>query len=208
MWNWYAWLWEFGFLQRCCFRFNLREAWRCVTGWEVHDASKDPVAFSLDWLTLKMKVLWAFQNIGQHSPSSAASRLRSLESSDEQLPCENQSILVCDRVLCVLIVKHRAIGVFCCRGDRRVLLYVLLYVACRGIFPVVTYEAVVLNFRSGNLAQVYKKLYSMSLRENREETTASVVIRLLDILSGAQSVLSAQQEVTRWWWRFIKSEIL
>ena len=100
-------------------------------------------------------------------------------------------------MLCVLIVKHRAIGVFCCRGDRRVLLYVSPYVACRGIFPVVTYEAVVLNFRSGNLAQVYKKLYSMSLRENREETTASVVIRLLDILSGAQSVLSAQQEVTR-----------
>ena len=68
---------------------------------------------------------------------------------------------------------------------------------CRDIFPVVTYEAVVPNFRSGNLAQVYKKLYSMSLRDSREETSSAVVSRLLDILAGAQSVLSTQQEVAR-----------
>ena len=86
---------------------------------------------------------------------------------------------------------------FCCRSDKHILLYVSLYIVCQGIFPVVTYEAVVLNFRSGNLAQMYKKLYSMSLRESREETTLAVVSRLLDILSGAQSVLSTQQEVTR-----------
>jgi hypothetical protein len=68
---------------------------------------------------------------------------------------------------------------------------------CQGIFPVVTYEAVVLYFRSGNLAQIYKKLYSMSLRESREETTLAVVSCLLAILSSAQCVLSTQQEVTR-----------
>jgi len=64
-------------------------------------------------------------------------------------------------------------------------------------FRFVTYESVVLNFSSGNLAQMYKKLYSMSLRESREETTSVAVSRLLDILSGAQSVLSTQQEATR-----------
>jgi hypothetical protein len=44
---------------------------------------------------------------------------------------------------------------------------------------------------------MYKKLYSLSLRESREETTLAVVSRLLDILSSAQSILSTQQEVTR-----------
>jgi len=159
VWNWYAWLWDFGFLQRCRFRFNLCEAWRCVIGRVVHDASKDPVAFFLDWLTLKMKVLWAFQNIGQHSPSSTASRLRRLESSDEQLRCENQSILVCVWVLCVLIIKHCAIEVFCCRSDKHILLHVSLYVTCRGIFPVVTYEASLLT----------KQLFWIYLRSNWSE---------------------------------------
>jgi hypothetical protein len=64
-------------------------------------------------------------------------------------------------------------------------------------FPVVTYEAFILNFRSGSLAQVYKEMYSMSLQESREETTLAVVSRLLDVLSNVQSILSTQQEITR-----------
>lgn len=50
---------------------------------------------------------------------------------------------------------------------------------------------------SGNLAQVYKRLYSMALRESGEDTVSGVVSRLLDILSNAQTILSTQQDITR-----------
>jgi hypothetical protein len=107
--------------------------------------------------------------------------------------------VVCRGTFVRFTARHvsRYFCTFHCTSCVEVLLYVSLYVMCRGTFPVVTYEAVALNFRSGNLAQMYKKLYGMSLRESREETTSAVVSRLLDILSSAQSVLSTQQEVTR-----------
>jgi hypothetical protein len=76
----------------------------------------------------------SLQNIGKHSPSSTVSCLRRLESSDEQLWHVNQSVLVCNWVLYVLIIKHHAVGVFCCCSDKHILLYVLLYAICRGIF--------------------------------------------------------------------------
>jgi hypothetical protein len=75
-------------------------------------------------------------------------------------------------------------------------------------FPVIIYEEIVLNFRSGNLAQVYKRLYSMALRESGEDTVSGVVSRLLDILSNAQTILSTQQDITRWRWYLIKNEVL
>ena len=55
IWNWYAWLWYFSFLQMCCWRFQLCEGWCRVIRRVVCAISKDSVAFFLDWLTLKMK---------------------------------------------------------------------------------------------------------------------------------------------------------
>ena len=134
MWNWDAWLWDFSFLQRCCFSFHLREAWRCVIGRVICDISKDPVCLFLGLIDLEGEGAMSLQNICKHSPSSTVSRLRRLESSDEQFWCENQSILVCNCVLYVLIIKHHTIWVFCCRGDKHVLSYVSLYVMWQGIF--------------------------------------------------------------------------
>jgi hypothetical protein len=62
----------------------------------------------------------------------------------------------------------------------------------------------VLNFRSGNMVQMYKNLYSQSLRDTGKNTVSAVVSHLVDVLSTANSVLSQQQQVTRWHWYFIK----
>lgn len=50
---------------------------------------------------------------------------------------------------------------------------------------------------SGNLAQKYKNLYSITLRDSGRDTVPAVVSHLVDVLSTVNSVLSLQQEVTR-----------
>jgi hypothetical protein len=63
--------------------------------------------------------------------------------------------------------------------------------------PLIVNKIIVLNFRSGNLAQVYKNLYSMTLRESGKDSGSAVVTHLLDVLSKVNSILSSQQEMTR-----------
>ncbi|KDR13928.1 hypothetical protein L798_11075 [Zootermopsis nevadensis] len=50
---------------------------------------------------------------------------------------------------------------------------------------------------SSNPAQVYKDLYSMTLRQTDEDTPLAVVSHLLDVLSNVESVLSQHQETSR-----------
>lgn len=50
---------------------------------------------------------------------------------------------------------------------------------------------------SGNLAQMYKNLYSMTLRDSDKDTMSALVSHLVDVLATVNSVLSLQQQVTR-----------
>jgi hypothetical protein len=47
------------------------------------------------------------------------------------------------------------------------------------------------------MVQMYKNLYSQSLRDTAKNTVSAVVSHLVDVLSTVNSVLSQQQQVTR-----------
>jgi hypothetical protein len=123
-------LWDFSFLHRCCWRFHLCEVWHFVIGQVVCDVSKDPVAFFLNWLTLKVKVLWAFKTSAITRPAALCH-----VSEDWSLlmnSCDMKITKYWFAIECCTL--HHAIRVFCCRGDKHILLYVSLYVMRQGIF--------------------------------------------------------------------------